>query len=371
MRRSRWKAAGGALAVVLCVGPASAATVRIANGGVIDASQARRPSAKAAVPASPRELVRLDQRITIDGESYFYSGPLGFDWTSDTVSVLVYMEPRPGDGAVFTAFDSRRPEVAYNSGAAASFLVPGADAPVAPGAYQFEIASTVDSAEVIMVRRRGPQPSSGTMDLNLFVVEGAGIEVPQLEEAVRLFVQTFAAARITVGQIVLYTVTGASDLLSVPADTGAGSPLRQVPTLSGLADNPQAANIFFVREIASDEGGLYGISMGIPAALTIPGSISSGVVVNVSAHMTEAGFDTRELGQTITHETGHSLGLFHTSERDGSSWDTISDTPQCVGSDPLDAAACPDGANFMFWSGRDFQVSGGQAYVLVRTPVVR
>ena len=171
--------------------------------------------------------------------------------------------------------------------------------------------------------------------------------------------------------VMLYTVTGASDLLSVPSDSGTGSLLRQVPTISSLADEPVAANIFFVREIVSDDGGLYGISMGIPAALTIPGTISSGVIVNVSAHQTEAGFDTRELGQTITHETGHSLGLFHTSERDGLSYDTISDTPQCVGADPLDAAACPDGANFMFWSGRDFQVSGGQAYVLVRSPVVR
>ena len=374
MRRLRWIAAGGALAVALGVGPASAATaVRIESGGVIDASAARRLSAKAAAAtASPRELVKFDQRITIDGESYFYSGPLGLDWTSDTVSVLVYMEPRPADGAIFTAFDTRRPEQAYNGdGAAASFIVPGADQPVAGGRYQFEIASTVDSGEVIMVRRRGPQPSSGTMDLNLFVIEGAGIEVPQLEEAARLFVQTFAAARITIGQVILYTVTGASDLLSVPADTSVASPLRQVPTLSGLASNPAAANIFFVREIASDDGGLYGISMGIPAALTIPGTISSGVVVNVSAHMTEAGFDTRELGQTITHETGHSLGLFHTSERDGTAWDTISDTPQCVGADPLDSAACPDGLNFMFWSGRDFQVSGGQSYVLVRSPVVR
>jgi hypothetical protein len=355
--------------LVLVAGPASAA-VRIANGGTIDASAARRLSAKSV--AAPRELIRLDQRITIDGDSYFYSGPLSFEWTSDTVSVLVYQEPRPADGAIFTAFDERRPEVAYNGdGASASFIVPGADLPVAAGRYQFEIASTVEQAEVILVRRRGPQPFSGTMDLNLFVLEGAGIEIPQLEEAARLFVQTFAAARISMGQITLYTVTGASDLLSVPADTGVGSPLRQVPTLSGLASNAAAANIFFVREIASDEGGLYGISMGIPAALTIPGTISSGVVVNVSAHMTEAGFDTRELGQTITHETGHSLGLFHTSERDGSSWDTISDTPQCFGADPLDAAACPDGANFMFWSGRDFQVSGGQAYVLVRSPVVR
>ena len=111
--------------------------------------------------------------------------------------------------------------------------------------------------------------------------------------------------------------------------------------------------------------------MGIPAALTIPGTISSGVVVGVSAHETAGGFDSRELGQTITHETGHSLGLNHTSERDASGYDLISDTAQCAGADPLDAASCPDGANFMFWSGRDFQVSRGQSYVLLRSPVVR
>jgi len=371
MRRSWRIPAGGALALVLGLAPAPAgAGVRVRDGGVIDASRASRLSAKAA--AAPREVIKLEQQIMIDGDPYFYSGPLSFDWTSDTVSVLVYEEPRPADGAIYTVFDSRRPEQAYSGeGPSASFVVPGADLPVATGRYQFEIASTVDSAEVIIVRRRGPQPSSGRMDVNLFVLEGAGIEIGHLEEAAGLFVQTLAAARITVGQVTLYTVTGASDLLSVPVDTSVGSPLRQVPTLSALASEAAAANIFFVREITSDDGGLYGISMGIPAALTIPGTISSGVVVNVSAHQTEAGFDTRELGQTITHETGHSLGLFHTSERDATSYDTISDTPQCVGADPLDAAACPDGANFMFWSGRDFQVTPGQAYVLVRSPVVR
>ena len=188
---------------------------------------------------APRELIGLDQRITIEGEPYFYSGPLSFDWTSDTVSVLVYQEPRPADGAIYTAFDSRRPEVAYNGGGpSASFVVPGADVPVATGRYQFEIAATVDSAEVIIVRRRGPQPASGTLDVNLFVLEGAGIELAQLEEAASLFVQTMAAARITVGQVTLYTVTGASDLLSVPSDTGIGSPLRQVPTISSLASEP-------------------------------------------------------------------------------------------------------------------------------------
>jgi hypothetical protein len=366
-----------ALACALVVGAATssvAAGIRLADGGVIDGSPARRASAASASAASgPQEVIKLSQKIEIDGEEYFYSGPLAFDWTSDTVSVLVYQEPRPGDGSIFTAFDSRRPERAHNAeGGSASFVLPGANVPVTNGAYQFEIASTVDSAEVILLRRRGPQPVSGAVDVNFFVLDGSGLDQATLEQAAALFAQVFAEARIRVGTMTMITVTGAADLLSVPGSASAGSLLRQVPTLSNLASNPVACNVFFVREITDDEGsGLFGIALGIPAALTIPGTVSSGVVINVSAHQVAGGFDARELGQTITHETGHSLGLYHTSERDASLYDTISDTAECAGADPLAAEACADGANFMFWSGRDFAVTPGQSYVMLRSPVVR
>lgn len=363
---------GGALACALVLGAAThstAAGVRIVDGGVIDASPARRA---AAASLTPRELMRFDQRITIEGEEYFYSGPLSFNWTSDTVSVLVYAEPRPGDGSIFSGLDERRPEQPHNAeGASTSFVLPGADQRVASGTYGYAIASTVDAGEVILVRRRGPQPVSGIVDVNFFVLEGSGLERSGLDQAAELFTQVFAQAGIRVGTMTLITVTGAQDLLSVPGSGAVGSLLRQVPPLSSLASNPVACNIFFVREITDEEDGLFGISLGIPAALTIPGTISSGVVINVSAHETAGGFDGRELGQTITHETGHGLGLFHTSERDGALHDTISDTAECVGEEPLAAEGCEDGANFMFWSGRDFAITPGQAYVMLRSPVVR
>jgi hypothetical protein len=174
------------------------------------------------------------------------------------------------------------------------------------------------------------------------------------------------------GNLTLITVTGAQDLLSVPPDMDRGSLLRQVPAISNLASNPAALNLFFVREIVADDGGMiFGISMGIPAALTIPGTISSGVVVSVSAHESAGGFDTRNFSQTMAHETGHSLGLRHTTEADASDHDTITDTPECAGAAPVRPESCPDGTNFMFWSGLDFRVSPGQAYVMLRSPVVR
>lgn len=362
-----------ALGIVLGGVAGSEAGVRIMDGGVIDASPRMRATAKAMAAAGPQELVRLGQRVNVEGNEYFYSGPLSLAWTSDTVSLLVYMEPRPGDGQVFVDVDERRPETGETMVSSASFVLPGADVPVSPGSYQYQILSTVDSAEVITLRRRGPQPTSGVVDVNFFVLEGAGLGIADLEAAVDHFADVFRQAGIRMGALTLITVTGADDLLSVPSGMEHGSMLRQVPPLSALADNAAACNVFFVRELVDEEGnpGLYGISMGIPAALTIPGTISSGVVINVSAHQREGGIDTRELGQTITHETGHGLGLNHTSEADASGHDLISDTPECLGEYPLGAEACPDGANFMFWSGRDFAISRGQAYVMLRSPVVR
>jgi hypothetical protein len=361
-----------ALGIVLGGAAGSEAAVRIVDGGVIDASPRMRASA-ATTAATPKELIKLDQIIDLGGVDYFYSGLQSVTWTSDTVSILAYMEPRPGDGSIITALDGRRPERAHFAGNSASFLIPGADIPVTNGSYGFEIASTSDSAELIILRRRGPQPTSGVVDVNFFVLEGAGLELADLEAAVGHFADVFAQAGIRMGALTLITVTGADDLLSVPGDLSPGSMLRQVTPLSNLADNVAACNVFFVREMTDEEGspGLYGISMGIPAALTIPGTISSGVVINVSAHLREDGIDTRELGQTITHETGHGLGLYHTSEADASGYDTISDTGECAGEAPLAAEGCADGANFMFWSGRDFAITRGQAYVMLRSPVVR
>jgi hypothetical protein len=363
---------GRVLACGLLLGAAtsaSAAGVRIIDGGVIDAAQALR----AASVAHSQQLIQLDKKVDINGEQWNDSGTLSFDWTSDTVSVLVYEEPRPGDSDILTAIDDRRPERPHQGGPAAAFVLPGSDTPVSPGSYAFEVAANkASSAEVILFRRRGPQPSSGTLDVNLFVLEGSGLDRSDLEKGMGYFAQTFESAHIRLGSVTMITVTGAEALLSVPDSTSYGSPLLQLGTLSSLASNSSAANLFFVREITTDgDSGLFGISLGIPAALGIPGTISSGVVVNVSAHNIGGGFDVREFGQTITHETGHSLGLYHTSEKDGSLHDPISDTPECNGSEPLDAAACPDGANLMFWSGRDFQVSAGQAYVLLRSPIVR
>ena len=355
-------------------GPDRAAAVTLVDGGVIDLS----PRARAQSASAPLTTVPLNNRVTTsDGSQIAASDVLSFSWSSDTVSVLLYSEARPGEGRITPYFDgpgAPRAERPFGSGPTGGFVLPGSDAPVASGTYRYQIVGSLDTeaAEVVLVSRHGPQPTSGTLDLNLFVLDGSGLDTDVLNQGLNIFNQIFGQARIRIGNATLYHLTGADDFLSVPLDLSVGSPLRQLTANSRLASNPNAYNLFFVREITGDDGGVaLGVSLGIPCALGIPGTISSGSVINVSGHGRSGTFDVADFGQTLAHETAHSLGLWHTSERDGSDHDTISDTPECTGAEPLEADACPDGDNFLFWSGLGTKLSAGQAYVLLRSPIVR
>jgi hypothetical protein len=390
MLNRRWTfGAGGVLACAIMASATGAALAAPASkaqaggftvvyGGVIDFSPRNRAAmARAASVASPMTTIPLDQHVTLnDGTEIVASAPLSLPWTSDTVSTLVYVEARPGGGHVkpiLVGGPSRAErENGFDDSATGSFVLPGTDVPVQNGTYVYQIAGSLDveSAEVVVVPRRGGQPTSGTLDLNLFVLEGSELQTSDINAALNGgFAQAYGQAGVRLGTATLYDVSGADDFLSVDGnDLSSGSAIRQLATLSAQASNPRAANLYFVREISE---GTFGISLGLPAALTIPGTISSGVVVNVSAHESDAGFDVSNFAQTMAHETGHSIGLYHTSERDGSLHDVISDTAECPPGEDLDYAACPDGENLMFWSGHGFQVSRGQGFVLLRSPVVR
>ena len=82
------------------------------------------------------------------------------------------------------------------------------------------------------------------------------------------------------------------------------------------------------------------------------------------------------MGSTIAHELGHQLGLFHTTERDGTSSSPVTTIAPCAlapGEEESDPELCPDGGNLMFWtSGGQPQTSLNvdQDEVLDRNPIV-
>jgi hypothetical protein len=78
--------------------------------------------------------------------------------------------------------------------------------------------------------------------------------------------------------------------------------------------------------------GAYGLAGGIPGALG--STAASGVLVSATlARGADGQFSDEEvrlLAETLAHEVGHYLGLFHPVEISWDQWDALADTPDCA-----------------------------------------
>lgn len=123
----------------------------------------------------------------------------------------------------------------------------------------------------------------------------------------------------------------------------------------------RAVQILVVRRI-TDASNVLGVSGGIPGALaptdrsavTVSAEEAAAAVLAVGeAAGPDLVFDAAEerlLAETVAHEVGHFLGLFHPAELPATGqrvtrWDALDDTPECP-----DLATCADrlGDNLMF-----------------------
>ncbi len=99
---------------------------------------------------------------------------------------------------------------------------------------------------------------------------------------------------------------------------------------------------------------ILGESAGLPG-VPLLGTTESGVAVEMS----DFGSPGNDIADTWAQEMGHWLGLFHTTESAGTSFDPLPDTPQCDSSHDanhdglVDSSECAGfGAdNLMFWTG--------------------
>ncbi len=150
----------------------------------------------------------------------------------------------------------------------------------------------------------------------------------------------------------------------------------------------ETLNLFFVEDQPSSETAILGVSAGIPGTMSIASSWN-GVINYLSAHATGSTLNSQVLGETVAHEMGHWLGLFHTTESAGASFDPLSDTAQC----PISLDGDNDGKvyaeecdgygadNLMFWTtwstssqaaGRTQEnLSTEQQYILKYSPIAR
>lgn len=278
---------------------------------------------------------------------------------------------------------------------AVSFTIPhGGNYEFKAGRWTFSVThfASVDGAprEVSIYTMVKNAPGS-TINVNLWIVaipDYQGEGDPNLKVMTDEFRKVLSSAKFTVGEINIIRLEGDAanrlTYLDSSSDTNRNDQtddLDELFRLSSGAGNDYL-NIFLVRHIGG--GGILGIAGGIPGPQIIQGTAHSGVAVNMLGGFTSLTHDFLvSQGDTMAHELGHLLGLFHTTESDGLSFDPISDTPECPASkydkngDGLVSAeecATVDGANLMFWSSASFpqeKLTAAQRKVISLNPSVK
>lgn len=236
--------------------------------------------------------------------------------------------------------------------------------------------ATGQTGTLHIVTRRGSATAS-TMDVNVFVVGATTISSSDVMAALAQMSEVYASgSSATIGTVSISTLDWPD-----PYVDAEGQETAELRALA-VSDSPTALNILFVQDF--NEVGTLGIAAGIPGPNGISGTAASAVIVSVDTHLDGDGETllTDLMGETMAHEIGHQLGLFHTTEEDGLGHDGITDTPECgVALDAdadgeLTAEECEaaGGRNFMFWTSADFgqfEMSPIQAMVLRDSVIAR
>ncbi|TGM15867.1 choice-of-anchor D domain-containing protein [Leptospira selangorensis] len=232
--------------------------------------------------------------------------------------------------------------------------------------------------------------------------------VAGLQDAVNRITNIYAQDSVKIDVQFSATSVSASeflDLTDFEDETGTlASSLTKLYTTTGSAQDANSLNIFLTSDTSnSNYAGLLGMAAGIPGVPGIVATKKAGMIVLIEPHRNSGSAgtalntsDQQFLGDTIAHEAGHFLGLFHTNERGGASStlsmfglnarDALIETPYCLSSQDINAdgfvsiSECSgslftnSGAlNLMFWAGdgvtSQTQLTGEQGWILRSNPL--
>lgn len=256
---------------------------------------------------------------------------------------------------------------------------------VAPGAWSFRVGdfsyecttglgcsdggTTADRYDVKVILRPAA-PSPANLDLNFYIVSSATTASGQpftaalanagTDPSVKRLVQTFASiysqAGITLRNVRFFDVSAAEratfSVITVGADSSGQGPCDEIDQLFLLSGaNPSnAMNLFLVDAIDDSSGQqTIGIDSTIPGMSSIAGTVHSGAIVSAANLFSGGANCTGRLNMACgadqvayisAHETGHFLGLFHTTEAKGDLLDPLN-TAKCACSVCEDAAQRP------------------------------
>ncbi len=275
-----------------------------------------------------------------------------------------------------------------------SVLLPNSPTvPFASGQWTFNLlASRPTTASVQALIKTAPTSTltTGKLNANLFFVGLPGLNAgsaptdPNFQAVLSKVRSIYAQIGVELGDLTYIDITGPDAVTFTDvqeSDLGA---------LFMLSNNPAARdgaiNIFFVDSIVSFGFGggfiVLGESGGFPG-MPIRGTPGSGLAVT----MADFSLNPDEIAHIIAHESGHWLGLFHTTEASGTAFDPLPDTPECarVPFDTnhdgfMEVGECInlDATNLMFWLSdpnvlpfsQQVNLTPNQQFVILRNPVV-
>jgi len=213
--------------------------------------------------------------------------------------------------------------------------------------------STQNQYDITVLTRSGGIPAKGGLDVAIYLATTSGLKAaaapndPDLNRLVQRFAADLARGGVCLQTVTFYDLpTWAQDKYSLTTVGTAEliNPCSAYRQLFTLAQPGNAVNLFFVDHIEDSDGPpgtqTIGFDGAIPAPTTASGTVGGGAIASMAdlrsggcsgAFNISCGPDV--IAETAAHETGHSLGLFHPTESDGSSgdaFDGLEDTPQCV-----------------------------------------
>lgn len=381
----------------------------LTDGDCDDGRTCSASSGRCVVPgqgAGEVEQVVLTERVSVGGQ---LSAPLVLDVPADTIGFAILADGAgddlmvigdmtdPGGRTVYDFQDPFGSEFRFFPSAdqITQFVPSSPRATPRPGPYTFRLikeGGTRDIRVTALIKTAEGEPSNGTLDINFVFARVSGLTAAaastdgDFQRAVDEMRRILASRDIAIGQVSYCALPGAdADRFSViDSVDGASSELSRMFARSADAaafgcQGEGAINFFLVDEIVGGRAGyiILGIAGGIPGPATINGTTHSGVAV------TMAGFRRNpiQLAQTMAHEGGHYLGLFHTTEAEGTAFDPLPDTPECSNSRDRNADGVVDNGecasagadHLMFWAAGDAaeRVSADQKFILLRNPAIR
>jgi hypothetical protein len=235
--------------------------------------------------------------------------------------------------------------VVVNDKAASCVRDPASGCVVANGTTSVE-PGTYDLKALL---KPGPLGSKGTMDVGFYLVTETlnattAASDPSVKRMLQTLVALFDRGGITLGTPTFIDVAqSVKSRYSTGVKTGDESVCGETATILSMAKPGRTMNLFLVNGITAPAGtGTYlGLAGGIPGATSVGGTGASGALV--SLENLKQGADTPDCSGAINfncgaddtaytaiHESGHVLGLFHTTEKDGNWFDPVADTPTCA-----------------------------------------